>query len=473
MSNRDANYIISGSGVSGLISALILCEKSLGHKTVIIEKSATLGGLLKKYNYGNFGDFDYGMHNFLETGIKDLDALIFNLLPETEWQLLEGEKRDLAGIYFNNKLQKNTPYFDLRNLEKNEFNEAITSLLIHINESIGKASIDKNCNAEDYAIKRFGEYVAKKTIIPSVEKIHRMKASELDYMATVFTPMSRVAIADAPLIEELTQSSVLRDFFAWSDQRTLPLSRSSGRRAYYPIKYGAYRVVDAILEKIKKAGVQILTDSEITEVNTEENNIKSIGIKTNNDKIEFTNPKELIWTANIPLLGKLLKTDFTGLKNDKALKTIIINILIDKPLNMGDLYYFFCYQSGFYTYRLTNYVTYSAGAIRNGLYPICMEFLMTDEELNSGINIEERAEVELQKFGILKENTKVVFKKAEILESGFPMPSWNNIVSLKKIRNDIRSRKLENLKMIGILAEDNLFFQTDVLIDLHNKLNNI
>ena len=33
--------------------------------------------------------------------------------------------------------------------------------------------------------------------------------------------------------------------------------------------------------------------------------------------------------------------------------------------------------------------------------------------------------------------------------------------------------KLENLKMIGILAEDNLFFQTDVLIDLHNKLSNI
>jgi protoporphyrinogen oxidase len=83
MSNRDANYIISGSGVSGLISALILCEKSLGHKTVIIEKSATLGGLLKKYNYGNFGDFDYGMHNFLETGIhhalNNFEVLICDL----------------------------------------------------------------------------------------------------------------------------------------------------------------------------------------------------------------------------------------------------------------------------------------------------------------------------------------------------------------------------------------------------------
>ena len=69
MSSRDANYIISGSGVSGLISALILCEKGLGHKTVIIEKSATPGGILKKYNYGNFGDFDYGADDLAEVTI--------------------------------------------------------------------------------------------------------------------------------------------------------------------------------------------------------------------------------------------------------------------------------------------------------------------------------------------------------------------------------------------------------------------
>ena len=62
----NANIIISGSGVSGLISALLLCERGFGDRVVIVEKGNTPGGLLRSYNYGVNGDFDYGMHNFLE-----------------------------------------------------------------------------------------------------------------------------------------------------------------------------------------------------------------------------------------------------------------------------------------------------------------------------------------------------------------------------------------------------------------------
>lgn len=470
--SSNSNFIISGSGVSGLISALLLSEKGFGDRVVVIEKGNTPGGLLRKYNYGINGDFDYGMHNFLETGIKELDELIFNLLPEREWQLLEGEKRDLAGIFYNKTLQKNSPYFDLRTLGWENYSEALSNLLNHINQSIGQQPININCTAEEFAQKRFGISLAHQTIIPSVEKIHRMPASELDYMATVFTPMNRVVVADEPLVSELTESQVLRNYIAWSDQRTLPLSRSSGRKAYYPKNYGAYRVVDAILKKLEAAGVRIMTNSEITEIETKGNSVSRVKIKQLDNLIEFNEPEKLIWTANIPMLGRFLKTDFTGLKNDKPLKTVIVNILIDQPLNIGDLYYFFCYEKGYYTYRLTNYINYSSGAKRNNCFPICMELLLTEAEVNSGMNIEERAKEELCNFKILNENTNIVFAKAEILESGFPMPSRNNITALKKIRNDIKELNLVNLDMIGILANDNLFFQTDVLIDLYKKLEN-
>ncbi|MDA9160925.1 NAD(P)-binding protein [Crocinitomicaceae bacterium] len=462
-------YIISGSGVSGLTAALLLCEQGKGEQTIIIETGTTIGGLLKKYNYGEFGDFDCGMHNFLETGISELDKLMFNLLPESEWQLLEEGKRDLAGIFFNNKLQKNTPYFDLRSLNKSAYQESIASLFQHISNTIGDGPINKDCNAKEFAYKLFGETVAEHTIIPAIEKIHRKSANELDYMSTVFTPMNRVAFTDEPLIRELTESKILRNILAWSDQRTLPFERSSGRRAYYPKKYGAYRVLEAIEKRLIEFGVTILTNSGITEIKTDAGSITSVSVKNVSGDLVFDNLEKLIWTANIPLLGRFLGTDFTGLKNDKPLKTVIINILLDQPLDMGDLYYFFCYQPGFYTYRLTNYVNYSSGAIRNGNYPICIEFLITKEELE--MDLEERAIEELNKFGILKEGTNVVFKKAEILERGFPMPSRTNINSVKKIRQDIRSKKLNNLETIGILAEDNLFFQTDVLIDLYNKIS--
>ena len=105
--------VIVGSGIAGLMSALVLVEK--GHKNItIIEKENELGGLLRKFDYGEYGIFDYGMHNILETGIEDLDTMIYDLLKNDEWHILEKEKRDLAGLFFNGRLQLNSPYIDLR-----------------------------------------------------------------------------------------------------------------------------------------------------------------------------------------------------------------------------------------------------------------------------------------------------------------------------------------------------------------------
>jgi protoporphyrinogen oxidase len=465
-------FIISGSGVSGLISALILCEKGFGADTVIIEKGDTPGGLLRKFSYDEHGDFDYGMHNFLETGIKELDDLIFGLLPIDQWQILEGEKRDLAGIYFNGKLQTRTPYFDLRNIDGN-YGECLADFFDHLNSTDFTISADTKTNAQDFAIKRFGKKTAECTIIPAVEKIHKKKAQELDYMATVFTPMSRIAFAEGKLLEELTKSTELSKIIAWSDQSTLPLTRSSGRKAFYPKKYGAYRVVEAILSKLSASGVQVCTGHEIIQIETADKKIAKVTTANKDGKVvEYLSPSLLIWTSNIPGLGKYLKTDFTGLKYDKPLKTIVVNILVDKPLVMGNLYYFFCYDSNFYTYRLTNYVSYSDGAIRNGHYPICIEILVEEDILNNGFDSTSIAINELFKFGITQPETKVIFAKAEVLESGFPMPSLNNIHTLRKVRADIKAKSLKNLLLSGILAEDNLFFQTDVLIDVYKKLKN-
>lgn len=465
--------VINGTGVSGLTSALMLSEKNRGNDVILIEKSAEPGGLLRKFDYGEFGVFDYGMHNFLETGIPAFDKLIFDLLPENEWQILEGPKRDLAGIYFNGKLQAKTPYIDLRSLSIEEYHNCIAAFMEHLDQETKPLDIT-NTSAYDYAVHRYGEYVAEHTLIPSLEKIHKKPARELDYMATIFTPMSRLAFCDETLVSKLTESEDLRRVIAWSDQRTLPLERSSGRKAYYPVNYGAYRVVDALVRKLKQQGVTILTETQITGVerDTSSGNIQTVRLSTTGNASSIEDVEMLIWTGNIPLLGRMLNMDFTGLKNDKPLKTVIVNILVDKPLDMGDLYYFFCYDPGFNTFRLTNFVNYSSGAARNGGYPICLELLMDEEHIKSGIDIERIATEELYNFGVTQPKTKVLFAKAEILESGFPMPSVNNIRGLKNIRNQIKSMSIGNLFLTGILAEDNLFFQTDVLIDVYHKLAN-
>lgn len=472
---QKKNYIIVGSGISGLLSALVIARKEKNAKIYVVERNPELGGLLRRFYYGEvYGSFDYGMHNLLDTGEKELDDLIFSLLPENEWQLLEGKRRDLAGIFFNGVIQYNTPFIDIRNLPEEEYQKCISSFFTHLNtQPISKREEDVLKNAEQVAIDRFGEYVARKTIIPSVEKIHQKPANELDYMASIFTPMTRIAMFDETLLNDITKSDILRDRIAYSDQRNLPLEKSSGRRAFYPAKYGMYRVIDAFVNELKKHDVELLCNAEISGITSKSNKVDSVIVKNEKGTTEVENIGALIWTGGVPMIAKLLGISLEGLTFDKPLKTIVVSILIDKPLNMGDLYYFFCYHQGFHTYRLNNFTAYCDLAPRNGYYPISIELLMSDSEISeAGKTFEEIAVEELHKFKILQPDTKIVFTRAEPLESGFPMPSLKNIKSLEKIRTRIKNLNLTNLHMFGILAEPNLFFQTDVIRHTYQKLKN-
>ena len=56
------------------------------------------------------------MHNIYDSGIVGLDERVAGLLPEADWQIAEGNARDLAGIFFRGRLQTNSPYIDLRHL---------------------------------------------------------------------------------------------------------------------------------------------------------------------------------------------------------------------------------------------------------------------------------------------------------------------------------------------------------------------
>lgn len=460
--------LISGAGISGLLSALLLARRGRGTDVVLVDKCPEPGGLLRRFRYGAHGDFDYGMHNMLQTGIDDLDDLVFGLLPEEDWQLLEGSQRDLAGIFINGRLQRNTPYVDLRSLSPEDYRACLAGFLEHMDRH--HDIVESRESARHYLVDRFGPTVAETALLPALEKIHRKPAGELDYMASVFTPMTRIAFCDEPLVRELTASPWLRERVAWSDQRTLPLERSSGRRAYYPVKYGMYRIVDSMVGRLRAAGVQMFLGAEIASLKTEKGRVQGAVVRQDGRDTAIEGIDQLIWTANIPLLGAMLGMDLRDMARDPQLRTVVVSMIVDKPLEgMGDLFHFFCYTPGFHTYRLTNFVNYCRGAPRNGGLPITIELLLEDE-LARKIDLEATAKDELFRFGVTAPNTQVLFAKAEFLDSGFPMPSRNNIRLVRHVRDGIAAMGLENLELAGILARDNLFFQTDVMIDIHGKL---
>ena len=106
---------VVGGGLPGLVAALVLSEKP-GARVCVVESGKSVGGLYASMDYGANGRFDYGVHYLRETKVPQLDALLLGLLPRDEWEWNEGVRRDISGSYVLGRLQKNSPFIDLRGL---------------------------------------------------------------------------------------------------------------------------------------------------------------------------------------------------------------------------------------------------------------------------------------------------------------------------------------------------------------------
>lgn len=462
MSETQRPNVIVGGGIAGMIAALLLGQRGKS-KVILIERESQLGGHLRCFDYGKNGLFDYGMHNMYETGISVLDKMLFELLPEEDWQVLEHGARDLAGAVFNGILQHNTPFPDMRNLPEHQWNSCVLDFF----RQLETKEFQNQGNAWEDTQARFGMAIARR-IDACLQKQFGKPAKELAPFATRLTNLSRVVLFSEEPFANLINCSTLRDRLAWPEQRTLPNKWQSGRRAYYPKKYGIYRVINALLVKLQEIGVEILTCAQVQSLERKGGQISNLKLEQAGSK-KTVNVRNLIWTSGLPLLAQLFGEDLSGFRFDKARKTVLVNLLLREPPKMGDLYYFYCYESGCKTFRVTNFTAYCAGAPRASGWPISVELLL-DMPLPDSEAIKETALKELKEFRVIESEKDVFFIAVEPLSSGFPMPSVNNHKTMSVVRNKILSEEIKNLTLLGVLSEENIFFQRDVLSHIWEKI---
>lgn len=458
---QDTDVVV-GAGIAGLLAALLLAERGK-RRVVVIERENQAGGLLRCFDYGTHGVFDYGMHNMYETGIAPLDELLFGLLPKDEWQLLEKGARDLAGVVFNGKVQHNSPFPDLRTLPRAQWEACVLDFF----RQLENPDSHVHANAWDDARTRLGKATAD-VIDIALRKQFGKTAQELAPFATRLTTLSRVVMFSEVPFADLMASSMLRDRLAWPEQRTLPAQWQSGRRAYYPRKYGIHRVIDALLARLDAAGVEVLTGAQVRSLMKDSGRVKSVTVEHEGGQRNIPLQK-LVWTSGLPAVAQLLGLDMSGYRFDPPRKTVVVNLLLRQPPNMGDLYYLYCYEPGCHTFRITNFTGYCEGAPRAGGWPVAVELLL-DAPLPDAEGMKRLALDELKRFEIIGSDEDVSFSAVEPLATGFPMPSVNNFEALSDMRSKVAEARLANLTLLGVLSEENVFFQRDVLAQSWNKL---
>ena len=459
--------VIVGAGISGLICAYFLAN-SKKYEVHLVEKSSEIGGLLKSFNYGENGYFDYGPHNVLEIGIKELDDFFLSLLPENEWQAaitLAGQLRPLTGLMYNKKVQHNSSSIDLRYNKK--IDEYIASFFKHLSTCAENFEDVYRKDAYTYAVHLFGEKIANEIIVPAIMKIYGIHPKDLNSMVMFLTHFTRVVLFEENIMKELLSCKNISSRLSYTDLRKLPPEHFSSLRSLYPASMkdgGICKVVEKLEEKLKELNVKIYTNSTINNIKVENKQIKSVQI--DGKEIE-TNL--LISSVGLYTLANLLNIDTSKYSFDKAPRTVITNMLIDEKLDCDELSFIYSYDENTAIFRVTNYINYSKGAVRNNLYPITIETLHFDSiDIKK---LEDKLIQELKDYKLMKSSTNIKFIKTEILEAGgFPLLSQNNIAINNDLRDKIKSLDIKNLISIGILSEEGLFFQSHIVKDSYLKI---
>ena len=288
---ENNNIVLIGGSFTTMLLALKLKLDDPSRDITIIERAKELGGLYRTYHYSDSIQFDMGVHIYTDTTDEEIDNLVYDLLKRGEWNVLEGAKRDLAGTYFNGKLQLNTSYVDLRELHESKKSQYLGDMFLNIAKNVDPTKYN---NTEDFLRAKFGNSLTEEVFTPLLEKHYKQPLKELDVMATHITPINRIAIYEDKELHGLMQSEQIRPRVAFPDQREVPECYQRKGRLLYPREFGIDRITKALANKLENLGVRIYTDTVIQSLEVANQRIQSITIESP-EGIQKINTARVFW----------------------------------------------------------------------------------------------------------------------------------------------------------------------------------
>lgn len=465
---KDKSIVIAGAGICGLMLAWHLRKKYPSKPIFIFDNSSNIGGKYKTFNYDNNVKFDVGMHVIYESCISEIDVIYREILEEKDWNIYSDNEKDIAGLFFNNKLQNYSHYIDLRPFINDSKKNYVSDFFKNLNNITRKEPI----NAESFLIHQFGQKIYNDFHKQILRSMYGVIPKKLSNLAIKLSALERIILFDKDPVLELIKSKVIKNRIAYPDQLNLPFKRDNDQKALYPRKFGMDTFIDQFKKKLIKNNVKIILNAKLASIKTLKSQITNCSLQVNNSYIDLKVDQFISSVGWAPISGALNIKPM--LKYDKNRNLIIVNLAFNQRVILEKLYYFYCYDKNFATFRVTNYGNYCPNANKENYYPISVE-LWPDK---AGLNFDHMTEEdiikltisELHKFQIITKKHKLVFYKSEFFLNSLPTPTIRNFKNLEIIKNKILDRELNNLTVTGLLSEKNLFFLPDILKDAFEKI---
>jgi len=465
LSNSDTNesYVFVGGGLPSMLYAKILLKRGVDPSQItIVEKSKALGGQFRSVSTRSGQTFDLGMHIYYETDVREMDETFIDILPLGDWHFLEGNRKDIAGIFFRGRIQTQTPYPDLRTLSERKKRRILLEL-----EKNRESENLKTSNVLDELNSHFGKYITKSIFKKILRNLYRMNPNKIDKLAFKLTAINRISILNSEHAIKIEADEYLRGRLAYPDQLSMPWLRRTSSRGIYPKKFGFGNVVSTLEKQLIEIGVRIFRSSSVRILEITDNKIVAIVITSDTEDFNIKSQNlNLVWTTDVFQLAKDL--GFEVARPDVIGKKRYIFLQVRGKVNLGALYYLYNFDRRSRIFRITNYSNYCPDASSNSIIPICVEYWgsenMTDSE------IERNTRRDLVRMGIVVSEDQIIHTELGVNPILFPTPTLETIESISRVNELITGTQISNLVTTGTLSSPSVFFLHDVLRDGYEKI---
>ncbi|MGF9976253.1 NAD(P)-binding protein [Viridibacillus arvi] len=438
------HILVIGGGIIGLISAILL--KNQQYEVTLIEQNEKLGGLLQSSIASDGLFFDYGTHIPRETGVKELDTILFESLNKNEWNMYDYLK---VGNYFEGKLNIDSQFIDVTRMDSDVFVKGLFDLLhtTPIEDSVNDADI--------YLEQYFGETFKREIFAPILEKLYGKKLCELHKNAHKLFGYTRIICGDQFLSSNFKKSSFFDDKLANTNNKI----GISGLKSYYPKKAGIYKFVEELEILAVRTGVNIMKNKTINSMELDERMVKEVVLSDGlNLQCDY-----LIWTIPPSFLINKIDVDHQG-AIPQFRSVGLFNFEFDTPF-LVDNHYIYCNESIYKTFRITLYSNL-VSSVQSSPYTCTVEILGDLDEIQ--LISPESVVAELLSMKIISSKAKVLFNKNTIIKNGFPIMTNNHYDNAHEIEETIH-KKIENIIMLGKNSNKS-FFMEDSLRDAYEIL---